>query len=132
MQGKATPPEQQHPSIDPDTIKARSWHLLPAAIEMSSSYSYSGYAPGLAAGAVGLGLLYQFFPALRANTSPDITPGKIVLTAVALFTSTGCYLADWSDSHVFNPRWPPHAKFHNGTTMGDLNAYGLHLTNSVV
>lgn len=84
---------------------------------MSSTYTYSGYAPGIAAAALGLGLLYQFSPALRANTSPNITSGKIVLSLVALFTSTGCYLADWSETHVFNPRWPPHAKFHNGQTM---------------
>jgi hypothetical protein len=86
---------------------------------MSSTYTYSGYAPSLAAGALVLGLLYQVSPALRANTSPDITPGKVLLSVVALFTSTGCYLADWSDSHVFNPRWPPHAKFHNGQTMSN-------------
>lgn len=87
---------------------------------MSSTYAASGYAPAIAASALGLGLLYQIFPALCANTSSEITPGKIVLTAVALFTSTGCYLADWSDTHVFNPRWPPHAKFHNGETMREI------------
>ena len=84
---------------------------------MSSSYAYSGYAPGIVASAVGLGMLYTFSPAIRANINPAITPGKVLLSLVGLFTSTGCYFADWSDTHVFNPKWPPHAKFHNGQTM---------------
>lgn len=48
---------------------------------------------------------------------PPVTSGRICLTVTALATSIGPYLADWSESHVLNPRWPPHAKFHNGQTM---------------
>lgn len=60
---------------------------------------------------------------------PPITLGRICLTVTALVTSIGTYAADWSESHVLNPRWPPHAKFHNGQTMslglalGILSAY---------
>ena len=43
--------------------------------------------------------------------------GTILLSIVGLATSTGCYLADWNETHIHNPRWPPHAKFHNGQTM---------------
>ncbi|MCJ1459354.1 hypothetical protein MMC28_009731 [Mycoblastus sanguinarius] len=56
---------------------------------------------------------------------PQITPGRICLTLTALFTSIGPYVADWSASHVFNPRWPPHAKFHNGQTMSTGLCLGL-------
>lgn len=54
---------------------------------------------------------------------PPVTTGRICLTVNALATSIGCYLADWSESHILNPRWPPHAKFHNGQTM----SFGLTL-----
>lgn len=59
----------------------------------------------------------------------SLTLGRICLTINALATSIGCFLADFSDSHILNPRWPPHAKFHNGQTMsfglllGILTAY---------
>ncbi|KIW15546.1 hypothetical protein PV08_05594 [Exophiala spinifera] len=46
-----------------------------------------------------------------------ITPGRVCLSLVAGVLGPGCFVADWSRTHVFNPRWPPHAKFHNGQTM---------------
>lgn len=46
-----------------------------------------------------------------------ITVGKLLITAAALFPAIGTFVADWSDTHVFNPNWPPHAKFHNGQTI---------------
>ncbi|KAF2212408.1 hypothetical protein CERZMDRAFT_97681 [Cercospora zeae-maydis SCOH1-5] len=41
--------------------------------------------------------------------------GLIVLGNVAY--SLGAFVADFNETHVLNPRWPPHAKFHNGQTM---------------
>jgi hypothetical protein len=39
------------------------------------------------------------------------------VTFVAVVTSFLAYVFDWNETHVFNPRWPPHAKFHNAQTL---------------
>ncbi|KAJ6547093.1 hypothetical protein B0H19DRAFT_1163957 [Mycena capillaripes] len=46
-----------------------------------------------------------------------LTLGQTLFTLVALVTSTGCFVADWNETHIYNPQWPSHAKFHNGQTM---------------
>lgn len=46
-----------------------------------------------------------------------ITPGRVLITLGNLAYSVGAFAADYNHTHVFNPRWPPHAKFHNGQTM---------------
>lgn len=43
--------------------------------------------------------------------------GAWMITLVALVTIIGPFLADWNETHIFNPRWTPHAKFHNAQTM---------------
>ena len=43
--------------------------------------------------------------------------GAWIITLVALVTICGPYLADWNETHIYNPRWPPHAKYHNAQTM---------------
>ncbi|KAL1968291.1 hypothetical protein VTN77DRAFT_2126 [Rasamsonia byssochlamydoides] len=45
------------------------------------------------------------------------TPGRFFLALVALITATNGYLADMTSTHIYNPRWPPHAKFHDGHTL---------------
>ncbi|EPE29996.1 hypothetical protein GLAREA_01156 [Glarea lozoyensis ATCC 20868] len=43
--------------------------------------------------------------------------GRILLSVPAVMQLIGPFYADFSHTHVFNPNWPPHAKFHNGQTM---------------
>ncbi|MBC3538634.1 DUF6640 family protein [Rufibacter sediminis] len=59
------------------------------------------------------------------------TPGKTILQAVAAFTTVGGFLMDWNKTHLFNPHWTPHAKFHDamtilsGTLLGATSLYLL-------
>ncbi|KAK1751112.1 hypothetical protein QBC47DRAFT_84340 [Echria macrotheca] len=43
--------------------------------------------------------------------------GRILLTIDSLLLLLGAPLADYNHTHIFNPRWPPHAKFHCGQTI---------------
>ena len=43
--------------------------------------------------------------------------GALLLTLVAVFTVVSPFVFDWNATHIYNPRWTPHAKFHNAQTM---------------
>jgi hypothetical protein len=45
------------------------------------------------------------------------SPGKALISLVAVETAVGPFRYDWNETHIYNPHWPPHAKFHNGQTM---------------
>lgn len=54
--------------------------------------------------------------------------GKLLLSAAAVFPAVGAVVADWSPTHLSNPRWPPHAKFHTAQTItaaAELAGLGL-------
>jgi hypothetical protein len=60
----------------------------------------------------------------------EMTMGRAILSGVAVFTAVGGVLADWNRTHLFNPRWTPHAKFHDGWTIllgASLGASSLYL-----
>jgi hypothetical protein len=40
------------------------------------------------------------------------TVGRLLLSFVAVFWSVGALAADFNATHVFNPAWSPHARFH--------------------
>lgn len=47
----------------------------------------------------------------------SLSAGKFLITLVALWATVGSYVFDWNRTHIHNPAWPPHAKFHNAQTM---------------
>jgi hypothetical protein len=48
-----------------------------------------------------------------------------LLTVVTLDTCFRAFAADWNETHIYNPRWPPHAKIHNGQIMSMDLALGV-------
>jgi len=36
--------------------------------------------------------------------------GRVLLTVDSIGLLFGAVIADWNETHVYNPRWPPHAK----------------------
>ncbi|KAH8160604.1 hypothetical protein CIB48_g7642 [Xylaria polymorpha] len=51
--------------------------------------------------------------------------GRILLTIDSIALIAGAPLADYNHTHIFNPNWPPHAKFHNGQTINLAMTLGL-------
>jgi hypothetical protein len=43
--------------------------------------------------------------------------GKSLLTVANVITAMAPVAADWNDSHIFNERWPSHARFHGVTAL---------------
>jgi len=45
------------------------------------------------------------------------TLGRSLLTVANVITVVAPVAADWNDSHIFNERWPGHARFHGVTAL---------------
>jgi Family of unknown function (DUF6640) len=43
--------------------------------------------------------------------------GRSLLTLANAITAAAPLAADWNDSHIFNKRWPAHARFHGVTAL---------------
>jgi hypothetical protein len=42
---------------------------------------------------------------------------RVLFVSVGVFFAAAGHFADMSKTHMFNPNWPPHAKFHAGQTL---------------
>jgi hypothetical protein len=42
---------------------------------------------------------------------------RVIMACNNIVFASLAYVADWNETHIYNPRWPPHAKFHNGQSM---------------
>ena len=57
--------------------------------------------------------------------------GRGLLTVANVITVAAPFAADWNDSHIFNERWPAHARFHGVTalamaaTLSSLNIWSI-------
>ncbi|KAL2134380.1 hypothetical protein VTI74DRAFT_299 [Chaetomium olivicolor] len=51
--------------------------------------------------------------------------GKLLLSIDAIALLLGAPIADYNHTHIFNPRWTPHAKFHGAQTISLSVVLGL-------
>jgi hypothetical protein len=42
---------------------------------------------------------------------------RLIFTTLGILLPIGAHIADYNKTHIFNPNWTPHAKFHGGQTL---------------
>jgi hypothetical protein len=66
-----------------------------------------------------------------ASSAMGREAGRGLLTLANLITAAAPLAADWNDSHIFNQRWPSHARFHGvvaltmTSSLAGLNLWSL-------
>ena len=54
-----------------------------------------------------------------------VIAGRVILALTLVGTIVGSIQADWNKSHVFNDRWPSHARFHGVVSLGMVTLMSL-------
>lgn len=59
---------------------------------------------------------------MMTGSRPIALPGGFILAAALVLTLVISVVADLNDTHLFNPDWPPHARFHDVAMLSLLAA----------
>jgi tryptophan-rich sensory protein len=43
--------------------------------------------------------------------------GRWIISLISVFTIVSPFTAEFNETHIYNPNWSPHAKFHDAQTM---------------